>query len=482
MERGIIYYLVDSVVFLSAGYVIHIGLGRHLGAARYGVFGTIISLWAMSYTFLNYGVRKTISKYTAEDDTLSFAILRAGLKIQVFLGAIMTAGMLILADVIAALLNDHTLSPLIRLSALGVLPLALCEVYLGLMNGRREFGKGAITSVLYSVTKVLAIFVFVSLGLGVKGAIGGYIAAAVVGLLVARWLCDFREAGETFEVKRIVWFSVPLVMFSMSIAFLTNIDLLFVKSILKDNTLTGFYTAASNLARPLWYLSMAFAAVLLPSVSMSSANNNVELTRKYVNKAVRYTLMVLLPITFLVSRTAESLVTLLYSSSFVTAAKPLSVLVFGFMFFSMFSVFSTTLTAVGRPGLALAFTLSIVPIDIGLNLILVPVYGIMGAAFATSISFLSALIAAGWYVIRTYKTPTDFYSVLRIGGASVAVYVASIVWPASGMTLVGQYVFLLGVYFVLLILMKEIKKEELIEIKGLVPALRNVGISKTSRG
>lgn len=481
MERGILYYLVDSVAFLLAGYIIHIGLGRVLGVAQYGVFGAIVALWAMSYTFLNYGVCRAIAKYAAEDDSLSPGIRRAGLRVQFFSGIVITAAILLLADLIAGWLNDHTLTPLIRLSALGVLPLALYNVYLGLLNGRREFGKGAVTSLLYSVTKVVTVFLLVSLGLGVKGAIGGYVAAGVVGVLVGKKLCNFREGGKRFEISKIVRFSIPLVMFSISIAFLTNIDLLFVKSILKDNSLTGFYTAASNLARPLWFLSMAFVAVLLPSVSMSSANNNTQLTRKYVNKAMRYMLMVLLPIAFLVSGTAESLVTLLYSSSFAMATKPLSVLVFGFLFLSILSVFSTTLTAVGRPGLALAFILLILPVDIALNLLLIPIHGIVGAAFATSISFLVGLIIAGWYVIKTYKVPSNFYSLVRICGASVAVYAALIVWPTSGITLVGQYVFLLGVYIVLLILTKEIRKDELIEMKRLVPGLRHVGLPKTSR-
>jgi stage V sporulation protein B len=481
MGRGILYYLVESIVFILCGYTIHIGLARYLGAAQYGIFGVIISLSTMSYIFFNLGVRTTISKYAAEDDTLASAILIAGLKIQIFFGIIITVATFLLADLISEWLNDHTLAPFIRLSALAIFPSALYAVYLGLLNGRREFGKLTITSISYSVSKLIAIFLFVSLGFGVKGAIGGFIVAGIMGLLVGKGFVNFQTIRTTFSPKKIISFAIPLVIFSMTISFLMNIDLLLVKSILKDNILTGFYTAASNSARPLWFLSTAIARVLLPFVSIASSNNDIDLTRRYINDALRYALMLFIPLTFIISGTAESLVQLLYSGKFLLAGKPLSILIFGFLFVSVFSILSAVITAIGRPRLSLTFVLLIVPINLVLNFILIPRYQIVGAALATSISFLAGLILAAWFILREYNTLVYPYSLLRISVASLIVYVLSIISPASGIALLSRYLYLFTVYFVLLFLLKELNNNDFKLIKNSFPFFVNAKLSKTSQ-
>jgi len=478
MQKGILYYLFDSVVFLFCGYAIHIGLGRYLGAAQYGIFGVIISLSTMSFIFFNYGVRNAVSKYTAEDSTLSFPILISGLKVQIFFGSIITAAMLLLADIIAGWLHDHTLSPLIRLSALAILPLASYEIYAGVLNGNKEFGKHAISTVSYSVSKVFAIFLFVLSGFGVKGAIGGYIVAAIVGLVVARGFCHFQKIKTTFSPQKIFMFSLPLIGLSTTISFLMNIDLVFIKSILKDNALTGYYTAASNLARPLFYLSAAFAGVLLPSVSMSSSNNDIDLTKKYIHQGLRYTLMLLMPLTFMITGTAESLAQLLYSNKFFMAGKPLSILIFGYLLFSLFSICSTFITAIGKPGLSLSFALLIVPIDVILNLFFIPTYGIAGAALATSMSLLVGLLVAGLYIFREYKTLVNLFSFLRILVASLIVYVLSITYPTSGIALVGQYCYLFLGYVGVLFLLREIQADDLQPLKDLLVDVIDLKFSK----
>jgi O-antigen/teichoic acid export membrane protein len=479
MGRGIFYFFTETVFSLLCSYGIHIGLGRILGPSQYGIFGVILSISAVSYVFFNYGINKTISKYTAENNTLAYPILSSGLKLQVFLGILITVCFFIFADIFAEILNDHTLASLIRLSAFVILPMALFSVYLGLLNGKKEFGRTAIASVIYSASKVLFVFIFVLFGFGVKGAVGGYIAAAAAGLLVARGLCNITKIDAKFSLKKILIFSFPIVLFSIATSLLLNVDLLFIKAILQNNKLTGFYAAAANLARPVWLLAGAISGVLLPSVSMSSFNNDIALTKKYINQAMRYTLMLLMPLAFIINGTADGFVQLLYSSKFLASGEPLGILIIGFLIFSLFYICSTFITAIGKPGLSLSFILIVVPIDIVLNLILIPAHQILGAAIATSIAFLIGLLLAGGYILKQYKTLLEFTSFLRISFASIIIYLISIKYHYNGMLLLGEYLFLFLIYFGLLVIFKEINKDELKSIKNSLVNFKNLVLVKS---
>jgi O-antigen/teichoic acid export membrane protein len=325
----------------------------------------------------------------------------------------------------------------------------------------------------------LFVFIFVLFGFGVKGAVGGYIAAAAAGLLVARGLCNITKIDAKFSLKKILIFSFPIVLFSIATSLLLNVDLLFIKAILQNNKLTGFYAAAANLARPVWLLAGAISGVLLPSVSMSSFNNDIALTKKYINQAMRYTLMLLMPLAFIINGTADGFVQLLYSSKFLASGEPLGILIIGFLIFSLFYICSTFITAIGKPGLSLSFILIVVPIDIVLNLILIPAHQILGAAIATSIAFLIGLLLAGGYILKQYKTLLEFTSFLRISFASIIIYLISIKYHYNGMLLLGEYLFLFLIYFGLLVIFKEINKDELKSIKNSLVNFKNLVLVKS---
>ena len=57
-----------------------------------------------------------------------------------------------------------------------------------------------------------------------------------------------------------------------------NIDLLFVKAMVVDNAKTGFYTAATTLARTPYFIFIALSATLLPLISKPITNNDLKLT------------------------------------------------------------------------------------------------------------------------------------------------------------------------------------------------------------
>ena len=469
MGKGTIYLMVTNVIFLISGYAIHFGLGRYLGPELYGTFGVIIALFYISEMLLIKGMYDAVSKFTSEDEKSASSIKNKALKIQTVFSMLVFIFLISLAPLIADKLNDPGLVNYIRLLAFISPVMGLYSVYMGHLNGVRAFGKQAKTMIVYSLTKVFAVFTLVFLGFKINGAIFGYLIAFLIRMLVAKYNCIFKTVTKTdFKATELIKFAVPLIIYSIGFILLMNMDLLFVKAMVVDNAKTGFYTSATTLARTPYIIFLALSATLLPSISKSTANNDLKLTKKYINQSLRYLLLLLIPGAFLVSATAKNLISLVYTAKYINAAPSLSILIFGLTFLSVLVILTTIITASGKPKVSMIVALMLVPIDIVLNLTLIPIYELRGAALATTITAFIGLVIAAAYVFKRFGTLMSPISFIRISGASLIIYFVAISYSFSGVLLVASYIFLFLVYFCLLWISKEINKEDIEVVKGMI--------------
>jgi stage V sporulation protein B len=476
MHRGILYYFISTSTLVICGYGIHIGLGRILGPAEYGVFGIVISLSSMSYVFVNNGIQFAVSKHISEKGTAAYPVLKAAIKIQFVFGLSLTLIWVGFADQIAAWLHDASLATYIRFSALAILPLALYEAILGFLNGTKAFGRHALVEICYSISKVVAVFSLVYLGFQVMGAIVGYVIAAICGLVAAEAFSRFQNKSGAFEVSKLIKFSLPVMISCSATSFLMNIDIISVKYLLKDNELVGFYTSASNIARPLWFLSTALGATLLPLISQATSEADGVSTQKYIRQSIRYAAIILFPLTIIVSASAPELVQILYSNRFSSASTPLEVLAFGLLFLSLFTILSTIIAASGRPKTAMAFMLMVIPVDIFLNLLLIPHYRLLGAAWATTTSCFLGMLLDMIYVYRKFHAMLPMISIAKMGVAALFAYLIVANFSGNYFMLPLSYGCGLTLYLIFLLIQKEIKSEEVLLIKNVFSKMKSTSI------
>lgn len=473
LGAGALYLMIANGAVFLVGYIIHFGLGRYLGPAEYGIFGVILGLMSTVNILLISGFPQSASKHIAEDDAKIGSIMRNANSIQLVLCVLLFALYFGLASVIANLLNDPSLSPYIRISALVIPAYAFYSIYGGYLNGLRQFGKQAIAVIGNSVAKVGAVFALVLLGFGVKGAIVGYLLAALVGFLLAwRFLRPVERSGANFGWRKLVGFGIPATLFAVMLFLLMTIDLFTVKAIGGGEAEVGYYTSATTISRAPYFLFAGLATALLPSISRSTSMNDAALTASYITQSMRYMLMLLIPGVLLISATSADLLTLVYSSRYVEAAGPLSILVFGLGFLTVFLVLANIIMGSGRPRVTLGMALPLVGIAIGLNIFLIPRYGLVGAALATTITGFIGMCAAAFYVLWRFRALVSARSLGRICLASLVIYFVALQVPLSPVWLPLIYIGLLTLYGGLLWLMRELKREDLETFKRIVPLER----------
>lgn len=466
MKTGILFFMISKVIWVVSGFVIHVGLGRMLGAELYGIFGVVISVISIGYLIMGNGVRQAVSKFSASDPDQSDVIARTGLKIQVVLSICITIVFVLLAKPGAILMGDPSLADYFMLAAVTIPPTGVLFVFMGKMEGLKQFGNSAATASTYAILKVVFVFLFVFLGFKVFGAILGMISSLIVTTVVAWSLCPNKQGKGRFNFKKLTHFGFPVMLYYIAIALIMHFDILFVKSLLKDDAMTGLYTASQALSRLIYFVFAAFSVVLLPTLSTAIKNEDETQVSRYIGQSLRYMLLLLVPVVAVISSTSRQLVVFFYSEAYAGAAAPLSLLSLGMGCLVVSLILCTTIQAYGKPKIALYIFLITIPVSIFLHLYLIPKYGLSGAAISTAATFCLSFLMSSVTAFHFFKKFVDPMSLVRIVLAAVPVYVlAPRIAPVFGNFLPLCYAVLFSLYVVLLFIVAEINPKDVASAK-----------------
>lgn len=515
LALGILSLLFSELVFVMSNYLIHVGLGRYLGPATYGIFGVIMSLYLINRAFLNTGIPRTVSKFASEVPDKMAAIFQTAFVLQLILAVGLGSIYILFSRQISVLLYDLSLQEYIVFLGATVVPLSFLSLSTnGFMNGMRLFTVQAFVKTFYPLFRVLLTFLFVFAGFGLLGVLWGYQLAVIAGLIltwfflrkernvpsflqwellittlfimVFLWYHYFHNlwimvvvvmvmvglsiifAHRTktlFSLKKIVSFSIPIALASLAFALLRNVNILLIKVFIKDNIQVGWYTAAYTISTIPYLVFMAFPLALTPSVSRAAAAGNFSLIQKYTSQSLRYALLLVVPVTVLIAASSEQFILFFYSSAYSNAAPLLGVLIIGSAFLSVFSTLSSVSTGSGRPTVEMFLCLFFLLLLGLLNWYLIPRWGLLGSAYAVLVTSVIATAAIGLYIYRHYGCFLSWRSFLRIMLVASIIYYITLLWNAGGFTLLVMYVVLSILFYLLLYLLGELQPADFALIK-----------------
>lgn len=410
LKHGTIYLMAAQLAFVASGYVIHIGLGRFLGPADYGIYAVVISLMTMVNLILATGIPQAVAKYVAHENGNELQIKRTAEKLQVILSIIIFAIYYLFAYQLAIILNDVNLAPYIRRSSLIVPAYALQALYIGYFNGLKEYSKQSFINSIYSVLKVILILSLAFTSYGLLGAIDGFILASVITFVIGYYFVRKTDKNLHISVNHsndvsahtILEFAIPIVFYSVATNLIMNLDLLFVKAHLLAAD-AGIYSAVSTISKVPFFIIAGIYGAIFPAISNISAQNDRILLKHQIYKALKYTLLILIPSTVVIVLFAQQILYILFSTQYIGGAQALSILTIGMGFFGLFSLFTTIINGVGKPRISMLMSVLILIIDVILNMILIPIYGISGASMATSIACLFGLVISILFVNYKYR-------------------------------------------------------------------------------
>ncbi len=465
--KATFYLTLSSVIFMTSGYIINIWLGRHLGPSEYGVYGIIISIVTVINLTQIAGLPQAVAKYISSDIDNSEAIYRTGFLLQLISTCLVSLIFFLFSQSIANLLKDSNLTLYLQLAAF-IFPIyGLFALLTGYYNGMHLFGRQAFIHIVYSVVKVITIFIL-AIYFHLLGVIIGFIISPIIAMLSGFHMP--RSDSTYFPFKKLLLFSLPLICVAIFSNLLQSIDLFFVKAIMHSDKYAGFYTANQNIAEIPFYALTALSSILLPSISRSVSQNLHEQTRSLISKSLRFGILILTPGVILISATSFKILAFLFSSEYSPGATSLSILVIGSGFFTLFTLLSTIISSAGFPHKSAILAGIGVLITSFLCMLLIPHFGLNGAALATTIAGGFMMIASAVIVYRKFNVLFSIKSVIKIFLSSIVIFFLAKIINVPTFFLPMLYIALFIIYLYLLSAMREITHNDIELVKSLLPS------------
>jgi O-antigen/teichoic acid export membrane protein len=261
----------------------------------------------------------------------------------------------------------------------------------------------SIVSVFYAATNLASVFIFgIVYDLGLTAILYSTIVSVSLASLLSLFLLrnSFGLVFKLRALKQLLKFSIPLVPASMLIFVSLYIDRYMI-NLLLDLESVGHYSVALRLASATSLVMVGFQMTITPLVYK---HYNESATPESLAVIFKY-FVVFAAFFFLVySLVAEELLILLTTPDFYLVANVIPILVLALLFSNMY-VF---MPGIGiRKKTYLIFLISIVAafINIVLNYLLIPIFGMMGAAVATAIGYFIFFLCFVFFSQKLYYVP-----------------------------------------------------------------------------
>jgi len=369
----------------SAGLLLVLLLvaARFLSAADYGRFSYAIALTTIVETLMDIGLGHVTVRGVARERTTATTLFGHVLGLKL----VWVAGGLTVLFVVAPLLRPDP--PLVRLIYILGVSSAIRSYLLtvrGLLQGLGRFDVEAVTVVADRLLLLVIGTAALASGFGLDGLGVAFVAArglmlAGVLLLLPRIVGRMRPTFDRIAWKNIQAAALPLGLFMIALNLYTYIDTV-ILGLMRTDAETGWYAASYRIYEGLTYVPSIGAAVLTPRLSFLYVHDR-PMMRRLLGRSLIGAIIAGIVLGGVTALIARPLVSLLFGAAYAPAAAPLQILAAGAMF-----VFCTWLLHAAAIGTDLDRRLLITTVvgcgaNIGLNILLIPTWGIRGAAAAT---------------------------------------------------------------------------------------------------
>jgi O-antigen/teichoic acid export membrane protein len=477
--RGTIYITASKVYFIVSGYGIYFALPRLFSPQQFGLYSVVTGIVSIINAVIVIGTQQAVSKFVSEDVRQADAVKRQAIKLQAMIGGGITLIYLLSAPLIANLVSDPSLVTPLRISALIPISYSFYSVYIGYLNGQKKFLRQSLLDMSYSTLKVVFIvglaFTFHSVG----GSVLGFGLAAVAVLSLAPLLVgkadnqiDHKPSTEAF-----IKFQFALLGNTLINNLLQKQDLLIIKTLGSKSSsvaseMAGYYSAQMAVANITYQAIISIAFIIFPLVSNATFEERTEEVKDYIRQTIRFSLMIMGLGATIFSSNASQVLHLLYRENYQAGAPALVITAYGMLCFGLIYILTTIISGSGRPRVSLMIGLGTLMAAGVLNSMLVPRYGLWGAAVGTSVAMGAGALIAGLYVFRAFGACVNLRSAASISIAAAVAYQIALIFPAGDLFnpigLIFKLISQVVIYLTVLILLREIGRREIDQIRKII--------------
>ncbi len=408
------WLFAEKIIRLLITFFVGIYIIRYLGPDDFGLLSYALSFAGLFFAISTLGLDSIVVRELVKEPQKREALLGSVFTLRIA-GAVMA----ITLTAIAAMFSGEDTFTLILIliiaastifQSLGVVEQYFQSIVKAKYNVYAQSGSVFIAAILKVLLIIfeypLIYFAIVQTTESLLLGLGYFIVYRYNKLNIFKWKFNFSLAR---SLLRDSW---PLILSGLVVMIYMKIDQVMIKNML-DSKQVGFYAAAVKLCEAWYFIPLAVTTSLFPAiVSAKQTSEQLYLSRlqKLYDILAWTAIAIAVPVTIF----SREIITLLFGTGYLPSSPVLTIYIWAGVATFLGVASSQYLISENLTKLSFYRTLIGMVLNVILNLILIPKYGIIGSAYATLISYGVATILTGLTRRTSYQLKMMGKSILLI--------------------------------------------------------------------
>lgn len=378
--------ITGQALFLGCNFLTFVLLVKALPTHEFGAWAIYMTVIAIVDSMRQGLLQNGLTRELIQSPGQRGSLISSALCINLFIILLAAVGMLVWG-----LMNNHNLltSALFQNAYKSLLSLGLVQFINILYFSRQDFKGYASSQFAYAIVFISGLVILVANNQMTPLAILDLQLMAVILPVMLALYTEFRR----IELPRKAQIN-SLLQFGKYTAGTNLLSMLFHKA---DILMLAWFTNSSAVAlfhfatKIVGYAELplnALSQVIYPKLAAAHTVKGTQAVRHTYFKSVITLLCFIVPITIITLLFKDQIINLLGSHEYSNTSLLITCLMLACLVKPLGRVFGLTLDAIGQPQVNFQMLMISLVINVSMNLILIPVYGVMGAAIATSSSIL----------------------------------------------------------------------------------------------
>ncbi len=398
-----LFTYASTVVLAISGIALNILVGNSYQAEGLGIFNQAVTLFMLVSMITVLGLQTSVVKFVAEHHE------NLGERSKIISASLLLAFPI---SVVAVMLNEWVtalyprwlfnfeVTQATRIFMWGIPFFTFNKVLLAILNGLREMRTYSAVQTARWLLILLGVALLCFSG-SPRDYLFGVIPAVEVVILVilhilTRHLYQFSLQGLKPWVKEHLSFGGKNLFISILSETNSQVDI-FLISFFLSNADVGVYSFASTLAKGLLMFSGAVQLNINPVISSLWAKNQKEELQTYILKVAKTMWLIIIPM-FLAVAAGYPIFTYLFvhGSEFEHSATIFYILLAGALLPSVYYFAGAFFSMANRVNFSVVLICSMLAFNAITAMVLIPLWGIVGAAIATSLTYVFSVLMLQW--------------------------------------------------------------------------------------
>ncbi|HMC83670.1 MAG TPA: flippase [Candidatus Polarisedimenticolia bacterium] len=437
---------------------------RTLGAEGTGAYNLLLNYFFVAHSFTSLGLNSLVTREVSRDHHAARRHLCSSISLGLPTSLLMAVAVVLVIHLAGYSPEVVRGAGWVALSLLPSIIILYSEsIFIAFEKVRYMVG----LTMLENAAKVVTGLWLLHHGYGVVALMSSFAGFRFLNLLLNLTVFHFRIAplrwDYDWEIMQKLIRNVPVFGTIFIVAALYLRTDVFMLSKLGTLAAVGYYTTGYRLFAIAQVVPKSFNTSIYPVFS-KLFHESQDSYQKASGLAVRYILVVLLPIAAGIGELAEPVVRLLFGPGFEASASVLKVVIWTLVPYGIVRVLASLLFASNRQHIDLKVNLMGLATNVLLNVLLIPRFGILGCAWAALLSMCCFLGYQCFFLRGEVGPVLRQAEIVRPGLVTVAL--TGWLYVTPGLALWARILGGAAVYVVLLLALRVVR---LVELRALMP-------------